>query len=767
MGSRDQAAGIRSSKKTCQVSENLTGLEGRDKGIRCWARRAGVVVLLAALLLLGMSLVAGGPVTTVQAEALPQASTTPLTGDLLPSSYCQSCHVGGIPGASAGQWLGINGELMAVYGCPAAGPIQDELYYTERLLLAIERGRASLPDNAQTASLDTRLAATRETYHRLLDAPFSSLEAYRSEALALRYKLGKLYTEINQIGEARKRQNVLLFAGLVTLALLASLGWGWYNAHQATKARAPEPAVQAGPFGKDARRAPLLRAGPRPAVLVFVLLVFGFFALPLFSTVSAPVEASDAEALALQSALDTAQRSALAADQAQARIGLLGELSAAWQAVDEVQAEAVLQSALQLAEEAQTNSLALWGQASAAQEAAVSDPAKMENAALTAAEMDASRQRVWGLRVAAEAWAGVDHERAAELLEMAEKIAAANQTLYGDLDLHAVAIAWVFIDIEHAEQTAAHVQDPGLRSRALREIAVRTTNVQVTSRLYESAAEAARQVTDPLQRVRLLSRIGEMKSDQALFSEAQAAADQMQGEALAQAQLVLAAASQDAQIAGQIDPTYPLERAQAQLWTGNTQRAWQESLKIGDTYRRARVQEQIASYWADESVVQAAEAAGQIEVPLFRERAKRRVDISGKALLAQLESPYDRVLALTYIPDYEQAADLADELKDTYPLIYLASRWVYDDRAAAMEVVEKIQREADRMLALYMMNVTGEQAIFERALNLAPAARVRGDPLAPGRFAYQLGRPYQFSQPERAEAAFQLAYDLLMKLNLK
>ena len=124
--------------------------------------------------------------------------------------------------------------MLSVSPCPAVKTINEELYYTERLLLAIDRGMAELPASTDTSSINARLSSATQTYSRLLDSPVTSLDAFVSEAQVLRFRLGKIYTQINQIIEHQKQFRILVFAGLITLLLFLSLMWGWINARRAS-----------------------------------------------------------------------------------------------------------------------------------------------------------------------------------------------------------------------------------------------------------------------------------------------------------------------------------------------------------------------------------------------------------------------------------------------------------------------------------------------------------------------------------------------------
>ena len=181
-----------------------------------------VLGLFVCSLLITTAIVTVGPVLAAGDQS------SPISGyGFQPSNYCLSCHTSGdsrleMPTA----WIGdIDRELISP--CPAATRIHEELYYTERMMLAIDRTRAGLSDSEDLAKVDARVSAAQQTYSRLLDTPVTSVDAFTSEALMLRYRLGKSQTQINQIIDSIKRQRVLLFSFLATLVVLISLVWGY------------------------------------------------------------------------------------------------------------------------------------------------------------------------------------------------------------------------------------------------------------------------------------------------------------------------------------------------------------------------------------------------------------------------------------------------------------------------------------------------------------------------------------------------------------
>jgi hypothetical protein len=663
-----------------------------------------------------------------------------------PGNYCVGCHT---PGdgrlADVMAWTGsINREVIS--GCVAASRVHEEVYHTQRMLLAIDRARADVAGRVDVSKLDAQVAAARQTYSRLLDTPVTSLDAVSSEAQVLRYQLGKRYTWLNQARVALKQGRVLLVAGLLTLAILISLGWGLRNTLRFNPTRSSSPES--------------MRFRLSVKVVLFVVLIFALFSLPIFRIPLQEVASATAEDLARQTALDSASRVATTADRALARAWMLARVGAAWEDLNSQQAETSLDAALSAANEAQINDFALWGEAQAVREGAVGSAVAQQKAGLMADRLNAANSRAWALRLIAAEWDSVDRARAEKILEQALAVAQSNTGIYRDLDMRSIAVTWAPMDPARGLVVAAQVRDPGLRAWALWEIAGITGDEAV----YDQAAQAARQVTDPVARARSLREVAARSYQPSLFQEALAALDGVQGAPLAYALSDLAVASGDADIVARIDPAYPDARAAALYRLGRFEEAWIVASKIADPFDRARAQAAIAGAWGN------ADAARQIADPTLCDRALRDVAVARKdvALAQDIESPYYRVEALTALGQYQAALAEADNLSDSYPLRALAVALAGHDPQAALTLVDKMDREADKADALRAIAAaTGDPDTFNKALAMALAARVSGDPLAPVEASLALAQTFQAIDRSQSEAAFAQAYEVAQTIMVK
>ena len=686
---------------------------------------------LLAVLMLAVSSVSASP----SAQKLPASEG----GTLVPGNYCISCHLADDPRlTTVTEWKGgVTREVNSP--CPAATKIHEELYYTERLLLMIDRAEVSvgaLPEKTQS-----RLDGYTQRYSRMLDTPVTSLDAFVSEAQSTRFQINKAYKALNDMAETAKLRTILIYAGIVTLIVLGSLAWGLYNTR----------AIKAGIVSKS--WATFWR-------ITFVLAVFIFFVLPIFRIPATEVEMTTAEQQAAQTTLDTAQRAADAADRAQARAWMLARVGTAWNENDAAQARKLLDESLISLEVARENEEALWGQSLAVQEVSVGTQIDMEKADLVALDLNAVRGRPWAAPLIASEWNKLDSFKAAELLQ-AEQAFVENQTgLYRDLQLRGLALAWSKVDAASAIPAAGQINDPALRAWTFRELAALTDNDAV----FDQAADAARTIADPVQKARALREIGVVSGQADLFDEALAALGNVSDASLAYALSDLAAASGNISLVEQIPLIYPDARTSALLRLGAYKTAWETAAQITDPYERARAQAAIAAAWKDGYI------AREIEVPLYRDLAIRDVirETGDGALVDSITSAYYKVQALTALDDYEAAQDLASELGDPYPLVELAVSLAKKDPQAALALLDEMDREADKAVALQAIAVTsGDRALIEQAQGMALAARVRGDSLAPAQASLDLAQTLWNVNKTNAQAVLQQAYEAAQRIATK
>jgi hypothetical protein len=692
------------------------------------------------LILLITIILAFGILGTIPALANNQLASQP---NYQPSNYCVSCHSIGDPRLEhPTAWVGGVAH-NSVSPCPAANQVQEEIYYTERMLLAIDRAYDTVPANVDLSRNDARLAAAGQSYSRLLDAPVESLEAFSTEAAKVRYRLGKIYTTINQYIEAAKRTRVLWWGVGVTAVMIVSFAWGWSNARKA--------------IGSQTEKTPKSTKYYISRGLL-LLLLFVLFALPIFRVPTAPVEETSVEDQERQTSIDEAGRAALTADRELSRAWVLAVIGADWSERSPEAAESLLDEALVSASEAEINQAALWGISQSAWEAGRAETDMQAKADLAATDLDATRGRAWALRLIAESWVEVDVQRAGEIFEMAAEQAKLAVSPYDQLDLRAIAVAWAKIDPEQGTELAQKITDPALKAWALREIAVNSGDAS----LFEDAAQSASAVEDPIQQARALREVALASGKSSLFAEAAAALESAQGVEAAYALAELAGAAGDIDLAAQVSSEYPATVALAYSRLGEFETAWQAAGQIADPFEQARAQAAIAAEWGNTSVVD------QISNALLRDRALRDISIAAGdlTLVEEIDNPYYKVQAFTALGEYKRAWQISEGLDEGYPLAALGAAWAQSDPQAAAQVLEEITLETDKAVVLCAIaSATGNADDFENALGMAMAARVSGDALSPVNATLELANAF-YDDPELFEQSLQQAYEIAQIINI-
>ena len=83
-------------------------------------------------------------------------------------------------------------------------------------------------------------------------------------------------------------------------------------------------------------------------------------------------------------------------------------------------------------------------------------------------------------------------------------------------------------------------------------------------------------------------------------------------------------------------------------------------------------------------------------------------------------------------------------------------------------MLDKLTREADKAVVLRSLAAaSGDADLFERALGMALAARVRGDALSPARASLELALAFLNTSPTQAKAALTQAYEITERISIK
>jgi hypothetical protein len=689
------------------------------------------------------------------------AANPPATADLSHADhYCIACHSANDLRVS--DPLAWNGDSArnALSPCPTVRELRDELTYTDDAFNAIANGTHDLTSSSiSTTALDARLLAREESFPRVVETSYRTVDAGVGAARSFRYQLNKTYAQVQSYRSAWTTNVMLIVDIVVTLFLLASLAWGLWNT------RNLKISVFRG-----------FRLGI--GTFLFVLIVFVVFTLPIFNPPT-QTEAATAADQTRQNALDAATRAASSAENLSAQAWEISHLAATSPAASR---PLLVDTAISTTHELETNFNAYWGRAQSLQESAVTWDKASDAAPPVVHRIEVAASRSWAYAAMAGELAATNPVSATALLNTALVRTQKNPDPYfRDLDLKKIAAAQLPLNRDQAIATANQIADPFLRAWALREIGQ-----------FDQATASARQVSDPYDRAFALREIAVASKNANLLNEALTIAQALPDPARAYALSGLAAAwqpfdaSQASQVADSIAPQFSDARASAFSRIGRFADAWTELAKLSPGFERDRAQSELVAAWARVAPNAALAAAPQIRDPFLRAEAQRAMvavlagsdAARARDLANAIPIPFVRVQALTDVArvtrdaaTFEQAAALADDLHDPYPLRDLAIAWAQVEPTKALALVDKMDQETDRArallavaLALAPTDHAQANAVFDRAVKQAQAGRVLGDPLSSAELLRELGVRYAAIDATKANEAFSAALDAAQKV---
>jgi hypothetical protein len=322
---------------------------------------------------------------------------------------------------------------------------------------------------------------------------------------------------------------------------------------------------------------------------------------------------------------------------------------------------------------------------------------------------------------------------------------------------------------------------------------------------YDKAVQAAREVKLHYDRAWALREIARASGNIALLNDALDAANKIENaetRAYALADIAIVWGAKDEakarELVAKIPETYREARVLALGGAGRATtdtnrakefftRALDEAQKIGDAYKTAKLTAALAADLARVDVNVALDAASKINDVVLRDQAYRDIAIvtNSNDVAAKITTPTFRMQALTALgakaSDKTQAAKffqdafaLADKVEDVSVLRDLAIAWAALDARAALGVVDKLEDASDKVaalqvIALELAKTDKKQSaeVFDRAVNLAKAVRVRGESFASARALASLGASYAAVDAAKANQAFTAALESAKRVNVK
>lgn len=715
---------------------------------------------------------------------LTMPGAAPSTPNTVPSArygignYCLECHTT-TPARALDVLRPV--EWARDIPCDTLRKAYEGVWQTDTLVAAFQNAQ----NDVRAFGMDTSAPAKRINAQRVIADRFEreqaiSLATITNRYQAARFQMNKAYAAMNEARAERDRMFILIAVALATLFVLSGIVIGWRNTKRAgTSGKSPTP-----------RTAYAL-------AIVGMLIVFVLFASPLFAF-APPLPTPTEEETERQTAVDQATRVSDAIARASVQAWVLGHIGAQWNATDKTQANNAYTDALTAARDKQANASAYWGQLQALRESAATwNTATQDLAVYRADKIETAARQAWHYRAIANDWLVVDKAKATDALNLA--LASLNtqyvtrNTQY-DLELRALAVTYAKLDTTKANELMTQVRDPFLRAWGWREMGQ-----------FDKATQAAREVKSPYDRAWALRQIARASGNVALLNDALDAANKIENaetRAYALADIaVVWGAKDDAkarEIIAKIPDAYPEARALALRDAGRATsdtnrakefftRALDEAQKIGDAYKTTKFTAALAADFARVDVNRALDFAAKLNDDVLRAQAYRDIAIAlnSNDVAAKITVPSFRVQALTALgakaTDKAQAAKyfqdafaLADKVEDVAVLRDLAIAWAALDAKAALAVVDKLEDASDKVAALQVIAVELAKTdkkqsadVFDRAVSLAKAVRVRGESFAAARALASLAASYATIDAARSNQAFTAALESAKRVNVK
>ncbi len=406
------------------------------------------------------------------------------------TGFCFECHSGnGFGDTQAATRISRLDERGSVYQnrihpCPGLRSLAEENFFTESRILRLDEILQELGKKGwDTGVLQRSLHQNAEAFSSLKAEAIRSSSQFSQEASALRSKLQKIYERASQMREETDRRWLIGVGSLVLLGLLLFVGIG---------------------YGKMNRIGKLLW---------LIGLAAGCFTLNACSS-------GTGEMAKKSPAQEQIDRSLSIARQVSGQLGeashlslLLAQMGRHWASINAREAERTFELAWKVASQAQENGAKLqsldfiafrWREPSAAAKEKVSFDSVLD----LRDQLRQVRGGTWALRAVAEEWLKADPVRGRQALErVLQRATSGKDGEIRDRELRAIAEAWTRVDIQVAWGVCRSIQNPFLRSMALKEVGRAFENRRKSEEVFAEAWQTATKIEPPVERIYAMIRI--------------------------------------------------------------------------------------------------------------------------------------------------------------------------------------------------------------------------------------------------------------------
>ncbi|MDH4265213.1 MAG: hypothetical protein OEW45_06205 [Deltaproteobacteria bacterium] len=636
-----------------------------------------------------------------------------------PAAYCLECHSQDYsqkysqpfsPSRIAGSKSVYHAKLDP---CPGVRLLSEEIFFTANRILKLDQIINTL--DRERNILKKKVVEIADSFSELQNREQVSVAQFAQETSSQRAALQKVYERTLQIRDESARRWLIGLGSLIFLGLFALGALAYHRLNR---------------WGK--------------MLLLFMLIGASFSAGACSYGAKEPAKKNPNQER-LEQSLAVASQSSRRMEETFSQAIVLADLAREWSKIEAGPSEKAFQLSWQMALNARekANQVAML-------EAVVSEWPDRETARKQGVdfntvldlrdELRSAKGRSWGLRAVAEEWArAIPHQGRSALESASQETLKIKDRTIRDQELKPLAEAWVGINADRAVELSRLINDPFLRALSLTHVVLATRIQQQNGKLLEEAWKAAESISPSYPRIKAFVRIaaaGGQKNPHEKNTWAEKALEKFQRltpqlHAFALQEMIFHWAPQDweqaERWAAEISPDYPATRAYSFTRVAEItavpgakacellKRAWVETSKISDSGEALKIKSLIAKKMFEVCPEEAQKIIQQAEDPFYR----------------------SEILEL------------------------LVQRFAQQNKREAMEFAARIPWEAFRQKALVKITTSWMSRDVQKVISLyretLQVTRSISDPYIRALTLVELGKKWAQIEREKGQAALQLA----------
>ncbi len=362
--------------------------------------------------------------------------------------------------------------------CPGVRSISEEIFFAESRMVKLNQILQSMNGDGRTTDiLKGKISDVGKSWIDVKGSEKKSVAQFGQESSLLRASLQKVYDHILKARDESDRRWLIGLGSLILLAFVVLLGIGFKKLEQMRR------------------------------TLLLVLFIGGTLTWTACSFQSEqPVEKSPAQEQ-LEQSLSVATKSTAKMEERFYRSVLLAEMAKEWSKIEPASAEKGFELAWEIilkSREKARELRSLWP--------AESDPPKQKVNPDTLLdlrdEIQNAEGRTWALRQVAEEWIKTNERKGRLALEYASREALAmREGAVRDQELKSIAEAWAGMDENRALEIARSINNPFLKAMALTNLACSFKNKENTRKLIPEIWKTAESIPPSYLRARALIQV--------------------------------------------------------------------------------------------------------------------------------------------------------------------------------------------------------------------------------------------------------------------